>query len=120
MCVSVQVEGQVAGWRSSRLGSVEEQLNGNIPVLVVYCSPEGRTSAVLIWGGVFIEKQRKAGSVLIIVRMEDREVHRREPLVVLPLYIDILQHVLDLRRIAIFDVGVEETSVYDGGEEAPF
>ena len=95
-------------------------MNCTIPVLVVYCSPEGRTSAVLIWGGVFIEKQRQAGSVLFFVRMEDGKVHWREPLVVLPVYIDILQHVFDLRCIAIFDVGVEEASMYDGGEETPF
>ena len=30
------------------------------------------------------------------------------------------KHVFDLFCIAIFDVGVEETSMYDGGEEAPF
>ena len=94
-------------------------MNGNISVLVVYCGPKGRTSAVLIWGGVFIKKQRQAGSVLILVRMEDGKVHWGEPLVVLPLYIDKLKHVLDLRCISIFDVGVEKTSMYDGGEEAP-
>ena len=88
-------------------------MNGNISVLVVYCGPKGRTSAVLIWGGVFIEKQRQAGSVLILVRVENGKVHWREPLVVLPVYIDILEHVPDLRCIAIFDVGVEETSVYN-------
>ena len=94
-------------------------MNGNIPVLVVYCSPEGRTSAVLIWGGVFIKKQRQASPILILVRMEDGEVHWREPLVVLSVYIDILQHVFDLLCIAIFDVRVEEASLYDGGKEAP-
>ena len=66
-----------------------------------------------------MEEQRQAGSVLIFVRMKDGEVHWREPRVVLPVYIDILKHVLDLRCIAIFDVGVEEASVYDGGEAAP-
>ena len=94
-------------------------MNGNISVLVVYCGPKGRTSAVLIWGGVFIEKQRQAGPILILVRMEDGEVHWREPLVVLSVYIDILQHVFDLLCIAIFDVRVEEASLYDGGKEAP-
>ena len=95
-------------------------MNGNISVLVVYCGPKGRTSAVLTWGGVSIEKQRQAGSVLIFVRIENGKVHWREPLVVLPVDIDKLQHVLDLRCVAIFDVGVEEASMYDGGEEAPF
>ena len=65
-------------------------------------------------------KQRQSGSVLNLGRVENGEVHWREPLVVLPVYIDKLQHVLDLQCIAIFDVGVEETSMYDGGEEAPF
>ena len=101
-------------------GSVIKELHDRVSVLIVDGRHKRSAFAVFLRGSSSREKQRQAGSVLIIVRMEDGKVHWREPLVVLPLYIDKLEHVLDLLCIAIFDVGVEETSMHDGGEEAPF
>ena len=47
-------------------------------------------------------------------------MHWREPLVVLPFFVGVLYYILELCRIALFDIVEEQASMYDGGEEAPF
>ena len=39
---------------------------------------------------------------------------------VLPIFVGVLYYILELRRIALFDIVEEQAPMYDGGEEAPF
>jgi hypothetical protein len=39
---------------------------------------------------------------------------------VLPLFVSVLYYTLELCRIALFDIGKEQASMYNGSEEATF